>query len=105
MAKTCDNMLTGTIKCHREVRYRIRHSIRRGKAQNNGFGFEGVDDAPRWLKVCGTCDRQIGRSNLLKAGWNLPDAIRWEREPDMRIRPTSTASPYTPPRKPVGAAR
>ena len=76
---TCENMLTNNIKCHREPRYVI------GQESTADFGVGGsnIHVTHVWLKVCGTCDRQIGRRNLVKAGWSLSDAIRWEREPDM----------------------
>jgi hypothetical protein len=73
---TCENMLTNNIKCHREPRYVI------GQRTNAKIGVRD-NSTHIWLKVCGTCDRQIGRRNLVKVGWSLPDAIRWERDPDM----------------------
>ena len=72
MADTCENTLNNNIKCHREVRYRIGHRVKVGIAE------EHVS-----MAVCGTCDRKIGRNNLMRAGWTLSDAIKWERDPDM----------------------
>ena len=67
MANICENTLINKVRCHREVRYIIR-SIEYGEELR--------------LAVCGTCDRLIGRNNLIKAGWSREDAIRWERQPE-----------------------
>ena len=101
---TCENMLTNDIRCHREPRYVIGHRAQDnmgdngdrptrkpgGHAQSTHFGV-GI-----WLKVCGTCDRQIGRRNLVRLGWSLQEAIQWERDPDMGtpLAPLVIDSPY-----------
>ena len=74
---TCNNILTNGIKCHREVRYslyRVDLELSRGEHR-------------QWMHVCGTCDRQIGRQNLMMQGWSIKEAINCERNPDM---PTPT---------------
>ena len=91
--KTCENMLTNDIKCHRELRYVIGHRVEDNMGENGdrparktgGLAALAnfVVQPLKWLQVCGTCDRQIGRKNLMRLGWSLQEAIQWEREPDM----------------------
>ena len=50
--------------CGREARYKIS------------------DKKAGFIPVCGTHDKQIGRSTLLSMGWDTKDAIRWESKPD-----------------------
>ena len=49
--------------CSRDARYKI----------NNENEF---------IPVCGTHDKQIGRTALINLGWDTKDAIRWEFKPD-----------------------
>jgi len=70
---TCDNTLINNIKCHRERRYFIGKAILKDTTGAN----------TQWLRVCATCDRQLGRQNLLLQGWNIKDAMKLEKDPDM----------------------
>ena len=90
---TCENMLTNDIKCHRELRYVIGHRVQDNMGENgdrpsrktarHASPANFVVQPLKWLQVCGTCDRQIGRRNLMRLGWSKQEAIQWEREPDM----------------------
>lgn len=70
---TCDNTLTNNTKCHRERRYFIGKTIEQDATGAN----------TQWMHVCATCDRQLGRQNLLRQGWAIKDAMKFEKNPDM----------------------
>ncbi len=69
----CKNTLSNGVQCHRQARYalnKLELDLSRG-------------DTKTWLDVCGTCDRQVGRYNLMIQGWSIKEAMQCERNPDM----------------------
>lgn len=78
----CNNTLSNGVQCHRQARYAL-----------NKLDLSLSDgDVRTWLEVCGTCDRQIGRHNLMLQGWTIEEAIKCERTPDMQ--PPTNALPH-----------
>ena len=57
-------------RCHRTGRYVMFLTL---------YG----QDEKRLVTLCGTHDRHEGRFNFMQQGWNLEDAIAWERKPDL----------------------
>ena len=77
----CKNMLSNGVQCHRQARYAL-----------NKLTLDlAKGDTKQWLDVCGTCDRQVGRQNLMMQGWSIKEAINCERTPDMAT-PTNAIS-------------
>ena len=78
----CKNTLSSGVQCHRQARYAL-----------NKLTLDlAKGDTKQWLDVCGTCDRQIGRHNLMLQGWTIEEAIKCERTPDMQ--PPTNALPH-----------
>ena len=84
---TCENILSNDIKCHRDVRYNIN------KVTITPTGTSS-EETKQWLHVCGTCDRAIGRHNLMLKGWSIKEAIQWERDPEMATPKESHLTPH-----------
>lgn len=57
------------IRCHRDPKY-VMNLLVHG------------DSAPRTVKLCATCDKNMGRKRLIELGWPHEDAIKWEKNPD-----------------------
>ena len=77
----CKNTLSSGVQCHRQARYalnKLELDLSKG-------------DTRVWIDVCGTCDRQVGRQNLMIQGWSIKEAIQCERNPDMDT-PTNAMS-------------
>ena len=47
--------------------------------------IKGIDlyKDKNWYQVCGTHDKQLGRTNLISGGWSKKDAIAVERNPEI----------------------
>jgi len=75
MSKKCEIHPLDAAKCHREARYSLRIT-------ENTTGIDLYKDK-NWYKVCGTHDKQLGRSNLISKGWSKEDAIAVERNPEI----------------------
>jgi len=74
--KKCEVRPMDAVKnCHRDARYALSIS-------EDAEGVELYKDK-NWYQVCGTHDKQLGRSNLISGGWSKKDAIAVERNPEI----------------------
>ena len=73
--KKCEIHPLDAANCHREARYALRINE----------DIKGIDlyKDKNWYQVCGTHDKQLGRTNLISGGWSKKDAIAVERTPEI----------------------
>ena len=78
-SKKCEIRPRNAKQCHRQAKYALRISE----------STEGVElyKSKNWYQVCGTHDKQLGRSNLILDGWDKKSAIAIERNPDLESQP------------------
>ena len=66
---TCDYVAPTTGRqCHRARKYVMYLQVH-GESMS------------RLVKLCATCDKNMGRKHLMELGWLLADAIKWEKNP------------------------